>query len=280
MKTHFAVLAFLLTGSLRAQTTLDSARVVRAAWRETRLGRGVVWREAHFDTLFGSPQNVNLVWVKNRRRNPRLALASAGDSLKITSWFGQKHGALVALNGTFFDVKNGGSVDFIKIDGVVFDSTQRVPGKPLAEHQQAALALRRNRLRIAYGGNRPGWETALPEPDVMVSGPLLLENGQAHPLLKNAFNDNRHPRTAVGAGRHRRLLLVTVDGRHANAAGMNLHELTALMRWLGCRDALNLDGGGSTTLWLRPHGVVNYPSDSKQWVHTGERKVSNVLLVK
>ncbi len=69
---------------------------------------------------------------------------------------------------------------------------------------------------------------------------------------------------------------------------MNLHELTDLMRWLGCRDAINFDGGGSTTLWIRPvnksepssNGVVNYPSDSKQWIHTGERPVSNALLIR
>lgn len=279
MKIH-PIFFILFASGLQAQTPTDSLRVVSAPWRETRLARGVVWREVHFDTLFGSPQNVNVVWVKARRRKPCLALASAGDSLKITSWFGKKHEALVALNGTFFDVKKGGSVDFIKIDGTVFDSTQHTLGKALAEHQQAALTIHRNRLGLAYGGNRPGWETSLPDKNVMVSGPFLLENGTAHGLLKNAFNDNRHPRSALGTGPRRRLLLVTVDGRHANAAGMNLHELTALLRWLGCRDALNLDGGGSTTLWLRDHGVVNYPSDSKAWIHTGERRVSNVLLVK
>jgi len=274
------IFLLLFATALQAQTPTDSLRVVTASWHETKLATGVIWRESHFDTLFGSPQNINVVWVKARRRKPRLALASAGDSLKTTSWFGKNHEALVALNGTFFDVKKGGSVDFIKIDGTVFDSTKTTPGKPLAEHQQAALTIQRNRLDIAYGGNRPGWETSLPVENVMVSGPFLLENNAAHALLKNAFNDNRHPRSALGTGPRRRLLLVTVDGRHANAAGMNLHELTALLRWLGCRDALNLDGGGSTTLWLRDHGVVNYPSDSKAWIHTGERKVSNVLLVK
>ncbi|MVM40195.1 hypothetical protein GO730_25420 [Spirosoma sp. HMF3257] len=119
----------------------------------------------------------------------------------------------------------------------------------------------------------------------MTTGPLLLQNGQPHPLLANAFNDNRHPRTCLCIGPRKRLILATVDGRNANAQGMNLHELTSLMRWLGCRDAINLDGGGSTTLWIQTigqgsQGVVNYPSDSKKWIHTGERPVSNVLLIR
>ncbi|MFN3382800.1 MAG: phosphodiester glycosidase family protein, partial [Runella zeae] len=60
--------------------------------------------------------------------------------------------------------------------------------------------------------------------------------------------------------------------------GVNLPELTFLARQLGCRDALNLDGGGSTTMWIADQGVVNYPSDNKKFDHEGERAVSNVLL--
>jgi exopolysaccharide biosynthesis protein len=78
-------------------------------------------------------------------------------------------------------------------------------------------------------------------------------------------------------------LFITIDGRDDNAAGMNLFELRNFLRWMKACDAINLDGGGSTTLWIynQPdNGVVNYPSDNKVWDHLGERKVANVLLVK
>ena len=269
---------------LQAQPTPDSLQVKNATWRTTHLTRRVVWQESHFDSLFHAKQNVNLVVFKNRRRHPIVAMASAGDSLKPTSWFGDKFGGLVALNGTFFDTKKGGSVDLIKIDGRVMDTTQ-LSGKTLTEHQQAAIVIRKNRVRILFGGDWPGWDRQLTEENVMTTGPLLLQNGQPHSLKTNAFNDNRHPRTCLCIGPRKRLILATVDGRNANAQGMNLHELTNLMRWLGCRDAINLDGGGSTTLWISKvgqgsKGVVNYPSDSKQWIHTGERPVSNVLLLR
>lgn len=267
-----------------AQPTPDSIQVKKANWRTTRITRQVVWQEAHFDSLFGAKQNINLVVLKNRRRSPTVALASAGDSLKPTSWFGERSGALVALNGTFFDTKNGGSVDLIKVDGKLMDTT-RITGKTLIEHQQAAIVMHNNRVKIVFGGNTPGWDRQLSEENVMTTGPLLLQNGEPHKLLVNAFNDNRHPRSCLCIAPGKRLILATVDGRNANAQGMNLHELTNFMRWLGCRDAINFDGGGSTTLWIRSvgkgsQGVVNYPSDSKQWIHTGERPVSNALIIR
>lgn len=273
---------FIHSQSSFGQTPADSILFTQANWKKTEVRPGLTWQEAHFDGLFRAKQQVNLLIFKQRPRRLKLAFASAGDSLKPTSWFGQTHGAVAALNGTFFDVKKGGSVDLIKIDRHVIDTTVYTPNKPLSEHQQAAITLRRNRMKLVFGGNNPGWDQRLKAPNVMVTGPLLMQNGQRHPLLKNAFNDNRHPRTCACITRDKRVILLTADGRNANAYGLSLPELTSLMQWLGCRDAINLDGGGSTTLWIRgqpDNGVVNYPSDNKQWDHLGERPVSNVLLL-
>ncbi|MVM40194.1 hypothetical protein GO730_25415 [Spirosoma sp. HMF3257] len=140
--------------TLQAQSTPDSVQVKNAPWRSTRINRDVVWQEVHFDSLFRARQNVNLIVLKNRRRRPTIAFASAGDSLKPTSWFGQRFKALVALNGTFFDTKNGGSVDLIKIDGQLIDTT-RLAGKALIEHQQAAIVIHKNRVRIVFGVINP-----------------------------------------------------------------------------------------------------------------------------
>ena len=96
------------------------------------------------------------------------------------------------------------------------------------------------------------------------------------------FATGRHPRTAVGyADGGRRLLLVVVDGRQKPYSdGMTLRELAELMRALGAREALNLDGGGSTALVFadpdsaRALRVANRPSDP-----TGERAVGNALAI-
>jgi hypothetical protein len=113
----------------------------------------------------------------------------------------------------------------------------------------------------------------------MIGGfPLLLQNGE--PVLdrvtdlRPGFSETRHPRTAIGMLSDGRVILLTVDGRQPGySEGMTLRELTDLLRALGATDAINMDGGGSTTLVIRGE-VVNRPSDA-----AGERPVANMLLV-
>jgi exopolysaccharide biosynthesis protein len=84
----------------------------------------------------------------------------------------------------------------------------------------------------------------------------------------------RHPRTAAGFSRDRRtLFLLTVDGRSTRSVGVTLEELARLMRRLGAWEAMNFDGGGSTTMVI-DGAVVNVPSDAG-----GEREVGSGLLV-
>ncbi|NLH76279.1 MAG: phosphodiester glycosidase family protein, partial [Acidobacteria bacterium] len=81
-------------------------------------------------------------------------------------------------------------------------------------------------------------------------------------------------RTAVGVRADGRLLLVTVDGRQPeHSVGMSIAELAALIGELGAVEALNMDGGGSTTMVVGGR-VVNGPSDL-----TGERPVGDALLL-
>jgi hypothetical protein len=88
------------------------------------------------------------------------------------------------------------------------------------------------------------------------------------------FAETRHPRTMIGVAEDGSIWLAAVDGRQpALSAGMTLAELQALARKLQLTDALNLDGGGSTTMWVKGE-IVNSPSDA-----AGPRKVSDALLV-
>jgi hypothetical protein len=116
-----------------------------------------------------------------------------------------------------------------------------------------------------------------PGDQVLGGGPRLVRGGKVSVepeggSLGDGFARARHPRTAIGfAGRN--LYLVVVDGRQpGHSLGMTLQELAQVMVDLGCTDALNMDGGGSTTLWARG-AVRNRPSDGR------ERPVANGLLV-
>ena len=88
------------------------------------------------------------------------------------------------------------------------------------------------------------------------------------------FAETRHPRTMIGVAEGGAIWLVTIDGRQPKlSSGMSLKELQSLARRLRLVDALNLDGGGSTTMWVTGK-IVNSPSDA-----AGPRKVSDALLV-
>ncbi|MEI8258107.1 MAG: phosphodiester glycosidase family protein, partial [Deltaproteobacteria bacterium] len=106
----------------------------------------------------------------------------------------------------------------------------------------------------------------------LVSGfPELIVEGQrvtcSSPTASSCFPDRtdmraRNPRTAMGLTRDRRtFILLTVDGRSTASAGMYGTEEARLMELLGAWEAMNVDGGGSTTMWQQGRGVLNVPSD-------------------
>lgn len=108
--------------------------------------------------------------------------------------------------------------------------------------------------------------------------PALLADGRwvgdLEQEARPAFAASRDPRTAVGWDPDRqRLWLVVVDGRRDRRQGMTLPELAELLRALGARDAVNLDGGGSSAMVVRGQ-LVSRPSDPLR-----ERPVVNALLV-
>jgi hypothetical protein len=145
-------------------------------------------------------------------------------------------------------------------------------------------ALPRSRAEIGLTLTSAGRPLELEQQALVVgAGPRLLRGGRVAvtaeaegfappqaPAFYGTFVASRQPRTLAGVRADGKLLLVTVDGRRPGwSAGMTLAEAARLMRSLGARDALNLDGGGSTTMVVRGQ-VVNRPSDPG-----GERRVSN-----
>jgi len=114
---------------------------------------------------------------------------------------------------------------------------------------------------------------------IIAGGPQLIKGG--HVAITNeaekisaAFVTDRHPRTAIAKLKSGRILLVTVDGRRPKVSvGMSLPGLAELLLELGAVEAINLDGGGSTTMVVKSK-IVNHPSDQ-----TGERPISDAVLI-
>lgn len=131
-------------------------------------------------------------------------------------------------------------------------------------------------LEPPIGDDEKKWSHAY---SMVGGGPQLIKAGKVditdkQEKMSPSFRTDRHPRTAIGRLANGTLLLITVDGRQAGvSAGMSLNMLADLLLELGAVEAINLDGGGSTTMVVH-NQLVNRPSDQ-----TGERPVSDAILV-
>jgi len=280
----FAVTLFTYGFSAFGQNA-DSLTVVKTRWQKNKVAKQVVLYRHHFDqkNLFAANESISFLEIKNTGRKAVFAIGAEEKELITTSNFGLRDTAIAAVNGNFFDVKNGGSVDFVRVNGKTVNTNRLDKNGNRARHQEAALVIENGKISIVKWDGSADWETKLNAQNILLNGPLLTLNNIDEALDTAGFNRLRHPRTCLGIKANGRVVLLTVDGRNEKSAGMSLFELRKLMRWLGCTSAINFDGGGSTTLWvngMEGNGVINYPTDNKKWDHEGQRKVANVILVK
>jgi hypothetical protein len=175
------------------------------------------------------------------------------------------------------DRREGLCASAIPPGGAVLAAGPKVPPEKLAGIARGTDV----RTRAVYdtlNGTRPGdWDAA---PDIVGGVGLLAVGGKmvadwGPEQARAGFATERHPRTVIGTAADHRIWLITVDGRSKDLSlGMNFAELQGLIRRVGLVDALNLDGGGSTTMVVQG-SVVNHPSDA-----TGPRKVSDAIVVR
>jgi len=127
--------------------------------------------------------------------------------------------------------------------------------------------------------------------DTIVGGtPLLIQNGKHIPdfeaeKVRTPFLNDRLPRTAIGTTQAGEVILVVVDGRNPFISlGLTMKELQSLMASLGCHNALNLDGGGSSALALNG-AIVSFPSgdeadEDADLDDKKERRISDAIIIR
>lgn len=259
----------------------DSLLIIKADWKVTTTPEGLTHKQAQIKGLFNSVQSINLIEIP---RSAKMKVGIAGDEgMKRTSQQATEKGALAAINGTYYNMVTGNSVCFYKINDQVLDTTTNGEFK---SRVNGAIREVKGNIEII------GWNKEIEanykknKGTVLASGPIMVDNGRISDWSKcdKKFIETRHPRSAIFTKKNGTIVFLTVDGRsEGNAAGMSIPELAYLAKILGAEDAINLDGGGSTTLWLKgapENGVLNYPSDNKRFDHKGERSVSNIFYVK
>ncbi|UMB60685.1 phosphodiester glycosidase family protein [Lutibacter sp. A80] len=239
--------------------------------QQKSIGEAIEFIQIKTDTLFNSNQIISLLILqKNAANKYNLAFGYNNTELVQTSTIAKKNNAIAAINGGFFNMKDGGSVTYFEVNDTVINKTSN-PNNKLMD---GAIIIKNDfDITLELANSDHYYEASKQEAAVLITGPLLLQNSKALKLPDMKFVNNRHPRTCL-CKTEESVILITIDGRQKEAHGMNLMETQDYLKTLNCIDAINLDGGGSTTMWLQDKGIVNFPSDI-----TGERPVANALLI-
>lgn len=299
MKRNFILIIFaLLVFGVEADATSRKDKTPengKQGWSVKKLdGDKLVWYSFRGEK-FGAQQFVNVLSLDLSCKDYELdfVVLDRGDSLSSVAI---KQDAVVAINGTY-----EWDASFVKADGKVF-SEITLPSDHLRYWKhEGAVAYDGKRVEIGYGDKSSYLKNKMP--DIFSSSPMLIDNYK--PVGASFIGDIsnidirklpsedyrrhqgvRHPRTVVALTRSNRVLLITIDGRSKNSAGMSAKEVTEfLCEYFNPRYALNMDGGGSTTMYIKGSGesltdVINYPTDNKRYDHYGQRRVSTHILVK
>jgi exopolysaccharide biosynthesis protein len=250
---------------------------------DLRTGAELTVREAaKADGYYGTIQE-NGQAIAFVRYNPdafqTTVVAAEGEQADSTSALCLGCDAFAGINGSYFNMQELTAVTFIKDDGFVTGAT--TPGETFRTN--GAVVLNPESIRIESCDTTDLFER---DWEVIASGPVLVEDGKTvtynedTPNWKSFYN-KRHPRSLFGRDADGGVWMVVVDGRFpGQAEGMTIAELSALAEKLGLVEALNLDGGGSSTLWVLPAGVLNHPCDNGQFDHEGQRVVPNAVVVR
>ena len=201
------------------------------------------------------------------------------DRRETVSSFAADTGACVVINGGYFSMERTPAVHagLLVVDGVVEAPATRSVVRDDVRYPtaRAALGVTSAGFDIAWVASREGslkaWSTPPPHrrgapveldlavavtwtvDDALGAGPALVSHGEINvttdeEVFFGTAIPYTHPRTAAGVTADGKLLLMLVDGRQRESRGVRLEELAAIMVGIGAEEALNLDGGGSSSL--------------------------------
>lgn len=251
-----ALAAWAILGASTAGALASTARAADT-WTSPYPGVEVLRRTT--DT----PNEIRVAVVELSSPGIRVRATRSDDRGSTVSSFAQTYGCELAANGDFF------TAGFVP-RGLAVGAGEHWSGTSDGSEESFFGFLSDRTVVVS-----PPWDVlgAPPEGVVeLVSGrELVTIDGQAADYVMG--NPDVHPRTAVGVDQAgERLYLAVVDGRSPASVGMTLFELGALMADVGAWQAINLDGGGSSALYVNGEGgIINSPSDG------AERVVANHL---
>lgn len=225
--------------------------------------------EKFFTKLFINKQSFNAKTNCERGENELVIYTPEFSRTTLTNNEGVE---IVVKKDKIYQIFNKKGSNLIPPDGFVISATGKT-----AEEVLKVAKIKSKAFQFFEGSTK--LEIPFAEIEDITNGvPQLIKNGKIditweQEKASKSFYETKHPRTAVAKLKDGKFLMVTVDGRSESSGGIGLEDLAKLLLEFGATDAMNLDGGGSTTMFLDGK-VVNQPSDKE-----GERKVSDAILV-
>ncbi len=195
---------------------------------------------------------------------------------KHTSYFGDILMYTKDFNGGYSPAPGGDVVEVVVSGGKVTEFRRQMPSVLIPEDGCVLVVSEGSNMFLANSFS-VGDDISIDfrvSPNILKSdvafggGAMLVKDGSALKEFSHVV-DGRHPRTAIGMDKEgKSLYLVTVDGRQEQSRGMSMSEMASLMQSLGCYNAINLDGGGSTrmvasTIWDKGLAVQNSPTENR-----------------
>ncbi|MCF0173950.1 MAG: phosphodiester glycosidase family protein [Bacteroidales bacterium] len=293
MKKYIAI-AFVAVGMTFAafgQGVKDSLAFVNALWSVYNIEKKMEARFATEIPMFGCMQSVSVVVYPYRRYKTEIIESSAEKSDK-TSRLSIKNSALAGINGSYFNMKTTTTKTYLKKDKKVWAKT----GDNEVFRVDGVVGIKGRKVLIAASDTSHYDIVTAKWNETLAAGPVLITDGKI--VVKehygDGFFDKRHPRSIIGTDDRGNVYFVVIDGRFpGQGQGATIYETAYICHLLGMTNALNLDGGGSSTLWIdapisdgvaQSEGavgsVINHPYDNKKFDHAGERTVPNVIIVR
>jgi exopolysaccharide biosynthesis protein len=256
------------------------------------------WPEVayHFEKQANPPEEVHTVVINLSDKKAVIRVAPGGPdpdgpgkwqtTLLPTTKIAEREKFDIAVNGDFFYVPTGKDAEGVNAQQIYKDAIWATVAGPAMTDGDAWAKAKSPRpvLVVTRAGKLKMISTAEAPPkakQVIAGKDFLVQKGRPlfDPETQYPPHDfhNINPRTAIGIDRKgKKLFLLVVDGRSEQSTGMTYGQLAREMVKLGCYTAINLDGGGSSTLVIRNRKtgelqVRNHPSDHR------ERPVANVL---
>ncbi|WP_186758120.1 phosphodiester glycosidase family protein [Echinicola salinicaeni] len=242
----------------------DREKIEEVKWNTKKVAVGMEVKTASI-SIFDSPQEIFILDIDTAAAKLNYYVGMA-DSMEKTSVLAKEQGAIAAINGSFFrnhDEPLGQSRHLIMIEGEILAHTE---SEEFSNRATGAVLVRGNQVDITDWSKEKEMRIEGQADHVLTSGPLLMDDGKKVDLTGTPFVLKRHPRSVI-AFVDGHLLFMVIGGRSEKAAGMTLEEVQFFCLALGCSDILNLDGGGSSTLYVKGYDedeIVNVPTDGSE----------------